>query len=111
MKLNFKVVTRNLIKGTSYTALNIIGLAIGFACAFTFIIWIQNEFSSDQYLPDTDSTYRLTFETITQGTRLHFARCWEKWVSQIPAVFPQIEELVRLEPYRHTALMVGESRF
>ena len=111
MKLNFKLITRNLIKGTSYTALNIIGLAIGFACAFAVIVWIQNEFSYDKYLPDTDRTYRLTFETSTQGTRLHFARCWEKWVSQIPAVFPQIEELVRLEPYRHTALKVGESRF
>ena len=111
MLINLKLITRNLLQSKSNTLLNIFGLSIGFACAFAVIIWIKNEFSYDKYLPDADRTYRLTFETSTAGNTLHFARCWEKWISQLPAVFPQIEELVRLAPYRHTALKVGENRF
>jgi putative ABC transport system permease protein len=111
MKFNIKLIIRNLYQSGSNTVLNIIGLAIGFACAFAIIVWIENEFSYDKYLPDSDRTYRLTFETSTPGNTLHFARCWEKWISQIPSAFPQIEELVRLAPYRHTAIKVGENRF
>lgn len=111
MIINFKLIIRNLAQSKSNTLLNIIGLAIGFACSLATIVWIKNEFSYDKYLPEADRTYRLTFETTTAGNTLHFARCWEKWISQIPSSFPQIEELVRLAPYRHTALKVNENRF
>ena len=111
MIINFKLIIRNLAQSKSNTLLNIIGLAIGFACSLAAIVWIKNEFSYDKYLPEADRTYRLTFETTTAGNTLHFARCWEKWISQIPSSFPQIEELVRLAPYRHTALKVNENRF
>jgi putative ABC transport system permease protein len=111
MLINLRLITRNLFQSKSNTLLNIIGLSIGFACSFAVIIWLKNEFSYDKYLPEADRTYRLTFETSSNGNTLHFARCWERWISQIPSSFPQIEELVRLEPYRHTALKTGENRF
>jgi putative ABC transport system permease protein len=111
MSLNFRLIARNLVKGKSYAILNVVGLSIGFACAFAVIVWIKNEFSYDKYLPDSDRTYRLTFETASGGIRVHFARCWENWVTQMPYEFPQIEELVRLSPYRHTALKVDENKF
>jgi putative ABC transport system permease protein len=111
MQLNFRLIIRNLIKGKIYTALNITGLAIGFACAFAVIVWVKNELSYDKHLPDSDRIYRLTFETNISGIRSHFARCWENWVGQMPAKFPQIEELVRLDPYRHTAVKIGDNKF
>ncbi len=111
MRPNFKLITRNFAGSRYYQFLNITGLAIGFACVFTIIAWLKYEFSYDKYLPDAERTYRLTFETRTSGNTLHFARCWEKWISQIPVVFPQVKELVRLEPYRHTALKIGENKF
>ena len=54
--------------------------------------------------------YRLTFETTSSGNSIHFARCWEPWISKIPASFPQTEELVRLAPLRHTTLKSDESK-
>jgi len=110
MILNIKLIFRNLFKIKSYSALNILGLSIGLACALVVTGWVKNEYSYDKHLPDTDRTYRLTFETNTFGNRLHFARCWEKWIWQMPGVFPQIEEMVRLSPYRHTAIKVGENK-
>ena len=109
--LNIKLILRNLFKVKSHTILNIVGLAIGFASAFAVIGWVKNECSYDKHLPEADRTYRLTFETVTSGNRIHFARCWEQWIQQIPGVFPQIEEMVRLEPYRRTAYKVGENKF
>jgi putative ABC transport system permease protein len=96
MSPNLKLVSRNFSGSKYYHLLNITGLAICFACVFTIIAWLKYEFSYDKYLPEAERTYRLTFETRTSGNTLHFARCWERWISQIPGVFPQVEELVRL---------------
>jgi putative ABC transport system permease protein len=111
MNLNLKLITRNLLKWKKHNLLNVIGLAIGFTSALSLILWIRNEFSYDKQLPDYQRIYRLTFETRFNGNRTHFARCRQPWISQLPADFPQIEELVRLAPYRHTALKIGENKF
>lgn len=111
MNINVKLIVRSLFKDKSYPVLNIIGLATGFACAFVALVWLKNEFSYDKNLPNADRIYRLTFETNTSGNQLHFARCWKTWVSQLPGVFPQIEELVWLEPSLHTAIKAGENKF
>ena len=109
--INLRLIIRNLFKVRSYAFLNIAGLSICFASLFTIITWVKNEFTYDKQLPFPERTYRLTFETNRSGNRLHFARCWEPWITQMPASFPQIEELVRLAPYRHTALKIGENKF
>lgn len=111
MILNIKLIIRNLFKVKSHTIFNIIGLAIGFASTFAVIGWVRDELSYDKHLPDSNRIYRLTLETVTSGNRLHFARCWVNWIQQLPGEFPQIEELVRLEPYRHTAVKADENRF
>jgi putative ABC transport system permease protein len=111
MIINIKLILRNLFRIKSYTILNITGLAIGLACAIAVIVWVKEELSFDKKLPDADRIYRLTFETNTSGNRIHFARCYENWIWKMPSVFPQIEEMVRLEPYRRTAIKAGENKF
>jgi putative ABC transport system permease protein len=111
MSISAKLIARNLLQSRSIIFINVFGLTISFTCAFAIIIWIKNEFSYDKHFPDADRIYRITFETSFSGNRLHFARCWENWISQMPVDFPQIEELVRLQPYRHTALKIGENKF
>jgi len=111
MILNLNLIRRNLINRRNHTLLNITGLAIGIACSLVIIDKVKEELSYDKYLPDADRIYRLTFQTSINGTTMHFARCWENWVAKIPASFPQVEELVRLAPYRHTAVKVGEQKF
>ncbi len=111
MIFNIRLISRTLLKGKTYTALNILGLAIGLACTLGIAGWIRNELSFDRHLPEADRIYRLTFETNISGNRLHFARCNESWISQMPAAFPQIEQLVRLAPHRHTAIKSGENKF
>jgi putative ABC transport system permease protein len=110
MTLNFKLILRNLTSGKNLTFLNIAGLSIGLACALVILSKVKNELDYDSLLPDAGRIYRLTFETNSSGKRMHFARCWEPWVSRLPGRFPQIEELVRLSPYRHTAVKSGDDR-
>lgn len=109
--INFRLILRNLFRIKSYTILNITGLAIGLACSMAVIVWVKNELSYDKSLPNSDRIYRLTFETNLNGNRIHFARCYETWISEMPKTFPQIEQMVRLEPYRRVAIKAGENKF
>lgn len=109
--INIRLIIRNLIRIKSFTILNITGLAIGLACSIAVIVWVKNELSYDKHLPESDRIYRLTFETNFTGNRIHFARCYEKWIWEMPKVFPQIEEMVRLEPYRRAAIKAGDNKF
>jgi putative ABC transport system permease protein len=111
VNINIKLIARSFIKDKSHLAMNIFGLTTALICSVTVITWAKNEFNYDKHLPDADRIYRLTFETNISGNRLHFARCWENWVSKLPGVFPQIEELVRLSPLRHTAIKADENKF
>jgi putative ABC transport system permease protein len=111
MKVNLRLVFRNILGGIYYQLLSITGLVIAFSCIFAIIVWLLYEFSFDGFHPESQRTYRLTFETTRSGNSLHFARCWEPWISRIPEAFPQVEELVRLEPYRHTAIKIAENKF
>lgn len=109
--LNFRLIIRNLFRNKSHTILNITGLAIGLACSIAVIVWVKNELSYDKHLPDSDRIYRLTFETNFNGNRIHFARCYETWIWEMPKTFPQIEQMVRLEPYRRAAIKAREYKF
>jgi hypothetical protein len=55
MIANFlKITFRNLRKNSSYSLLNIFGLAIGITCAGLIFLWVENEVSWDQFLPKKD---------------------------------------------------------
>ncbi len=109
--VNLTLIYRNLTKTKGIALLNILGLGIGLACSLAMISWVRSELTYDRDLPDADMIYRLTFETNNSGNRIHFARCYEEWILKFPGYFPQIEQLVRLSPYRHTAIKANENKF
>ncbi|QTE62068.1 ABC transporter permease [Mucilaginibacter rubeus] len=55
----FKVAFRNLAKHRTISLINIAGLTIGITAAVFIMLWVQNEFSFDNYHPDVDNIYRV----------------------------------------------------
>lgn len=56
---NLKIAWRNLLRRRTYTAINIVGLGLGMASAIFAFLWVQNEYSFDQYHPNAANTYRI----------------------------------------------------
>jgi putative ABC transport system permease protein len=68
MIANFlKITFRNLRKNTSYSLLNICGLAIGITCAGLIFLWVENEVSYDQFLPKKDRLAQIWFNEASNG--------------------------------------------
>src|SRR4029078_5037546 len=65
----FKITFRNLRKNKTYSLLNILGLAIGIACAGIIFLWVENEMNWDRVHQKKDHLYYVrenqTYDTYT----------------------------------------------
>ncbi len=55
----FKTAWRHLLKNKFYSAINIIGLAIGLAVGIMILLWAQDEMSYDRQSPYADHIYKI----------------------------------------------------
>ena len=51
---------RNLARNRLYAAINIVGLAVGFAAAILIALFVRDEFSYDKWLSGYQRTFPLT---------------------------------------------------
>lgn len=62
-----KVAFRNLFKHKTYSAVNILGLAIGIASCITIFLYVQYELSYDRFHRHADRIYRVTESILQNG--------------------------------------------
>ena len=55
----FKIAWRNIAYNKSFSAINILGLALGMACSLIILLWIQDEFSVDAYHANGPQLYNV----------------------------------------------------
>jgi putative ABC transport system permease protein len=60
MILNYlKIALRNMRRHKGYSAINILGLAIGMACCILILLWVQDELSFDKFHKNYHRLYRV----------------------------------------------------
>src|SRR5580658_5417801 len=50
---------RSIARHKLYSFINIVGLAVGLACAIFIILFIRDELSYDTWIPDSNNVYRV----------------------------------------------------
>jgi putative ABC transport system permease protein len=63
----FKVALRYLLRYKTYTAINILGLAVGITCCVLIMLFVRSEFSYDRFNTKSDRIYRVWQEEKFQG--------------------------------------------
>jgi putative ABC transport system permease protein len=92
----FKIALRNIAHSKVYSAINILGLALGIACCLLLTLYIQDEASYDQHHARIDDIYRIvTVKTDDTGE--------VKWGAVSPPIamtvkdeVPEVEAAVRV---------------
>lgn len=64
MKNDLKATWRNLRKNRGFSALNVVGLAVGVACASLIFLWVEDELTFDHDVSNRHRIYRL-MENVT----------------------------------------------
>ena len=67
LKNYLKIAFRNLVKHKVYSAINIVGLAIGMACSLLIILWVQDEKGVDAFHANKNQLYRIYMKEFFSG--------------------------------------------
>jgi putative ABC transport system permease protein len=68
LKIYLKTAYRNLLKNKAYAFVNILGLAVGIAACVLIGLFVNNEKSFDNFVPNADKVYRLNEYMHYDGT-------------------------------------------
>ncbi|MEJ2505695.1 MAG: ABC transporter permease, partial [Ignavibacteriaceae bacterium] len=63
LKNYLKIAFRNLTNNKTFSFINIVGLAVGIACAVLIMLWVQYELSFDKFHKNADRLYKVGFTT------------------------------------------------
>jgi putative ABC transport system permease protein len=102
---------RSLLKSRTYAAINILGLATGMAACLIILIFVRNELTYDQWMPEAARTFQFqTYYTDPQTGQKNDLQM-APYVSQaaLRKDFPQIEGAVHLLSAGPVVLRNGEA--
>ncbi|WP_266204652.1 ABC transporter permease [Pontibacter kalidii] len=68
-----KIAVRNLLRNKVYSAINIVGLAIGVASCILIYLFVQDELSYESHFSKSDRIVRLVGEVVFEGHKDEFA--------------------------------------
>ena len=67
IKNYLKIALRNLQKNKAFSAINIVGLALGLACSLLIFLWVNDELSIDNFNANTAQLYNIYERQYTGG--------------------------------------------
>ncbi|MGH7452573.1 MAG: ABC transporter permease, partial [bacterium] len=107
----FKIAWRNLLKHKTFSAINLMGLAIGFLCVLFIFLYVYNELSFDRYHAQADKIFRVGYEVASANEPAKKLA----WVSALagPMLKAEYPEIVEIARFRNIGAQVeyGGKRF
>src|SRR5882724_1755608 len=98
LKNYFKTAWRSLIKGKSFSIINITGLAIGMAGAALILLWLQNEISFDKFHKDKDRIYQVyALASNVDGHQQEISVVSQPLGPYLSESFPEVEAATRVK--------------
>ena len=110
LKNYFKIAWRNLLRHRSFAFINIVGLAVGLACCLTIYLFVQDELRYDRFHAKADRIYRLVNTRILEGSQNQLAVTPPAYGPTLKAVFPEVENMVRLFSLGNKQLVAYEDK-
>ena len=91
-----KISLRYLLRYKTYTAINVLGLAVGITCCVLIMLFVRSEFSYDRFHTKADRIYRMWQDEKFQGQE------FKNTITSIPmgpamqSSFPEVEAMCRV---------------
>lgn len=91
------IALRHMSRYRGYTAINVLGLAVGLVCAILVFLYVRYELSYDRYHEKADRIYRVTLNDSARSPR--------ELGPMLQADFPEIQHFARMLPTIGTWIM------
>ena len=106
----FKTAWRNMTKTPGYTAINVLGLAIGMSVALLIGLWIYEQYNYDKFLPDYKTAYRVQRNFYSNGDTLTFRTTSLKLADALRAEIPELQLVAESDWMGPHGLQVGDKK-
>jgi putative ABC transport system permease protein len=107
----FKIAWRNLIKYKAFTAINIVGLAIGIATCLIIMLFVQDELSFDRFNEKADQIVRVVFRGTMNGEKMKESSVMAIVAATVRHDYPEVMDATRLGPNGSPKIIVGDKTF
>lgn len=90
LKNNIVIAKRQLLRNKMYSTIKIGGFALGIAVCLLIALFIKNELSYDQHIPDHQNLYRVVKQQINDGDAVKFTWFAPPFAQAIQDDFPEV---------------------
>src|SRR5215213_8879541 len=103
----FKIAFRNLWKNKGYSAINIIGLAMGIATCLLITLYVLDELRFDRFNKKADRIYRINADIKFGGEEQKLAVAPDPMAFTLVKDYPEVENAVRFRNYGPSLVKKG----
>ncbi|MFD1144343.1 ABC transporter permease [Larkinella insperata] len=107
----FKIAWRNLVRNRAFSAINIVGLALGLATCLLISLFVLDEVSFDRFHEKSDRIVRVVFRGTVQGGKMNEAHVMPPVAHTLRADYPEVQEATRLRQGGMPQFLVGDKLF
>jgi len=112
IKNYFKTAWRSLLRGKSFSFINITGLAIGMAGAILILLWLQNEISFDKFNVNKDNLYQVYgLGSNADGKAVAIDETSQPMAPALKQNYPEVEAATRLADVSSFLLTANNKSF
>lgn len=105
-----KIALRNLLKHKIFSAINMVGMAIGLACFLLLALYVRDELSYDRYNANADRIVRVVQQAQWQGGNLNLAPTSAPFAEALKRDYPEVEKTVRFNPEGGGLITFGDKK-
>jgi len=112
LKNYLKTAIRALTRQKGYSALNIVGLAMGLAVCILIFLWVQDELGYDRFHTNADRIFRvIEHEELSSGEILSYTQQGPELGPILKADYPEILESMRIRVTNDRLVKFEDSQF
>jgi putative ABC transport system permease protein len=107
-----KTALRSIFRNRTYVIINILGLAVGFACSLLIFLFVIHELNYDKFNEKYDRIYRLYLVGKFSGSQILKAAYTPAPAARVfLAEFPEVEAAVRMASWDETMVTIDDRKF
>lgn len=111
LKNYIKIAWRNLLRNRAFSAINILGLAIGLASCMLISLYVLDELSFDRYNEKADQIVRIAFKGNMNGGKINESHVMPPTGPAIKADYPEVLDATRLRQAGGPKVQIGAKEF
>jgi putative ABC transport system permease protein len=100
-----KTALRNLRRHPGYTAINLLGLALGLTVVLQIFLFVQHELGYDAFHERSEDIYRVTIDGSFSGTELSAPVTPAPMTAALVSDFPEVETGTRIFPFANEQMI------